>query len=779
MRFPPALAVLALVAPVLVVASPAHGAGSAHADAGTSVLVPVDEAFPLEGFIEGFAGAATVAWSGDAACVIADAAALATTASCAEPGPHLFHLSATDGAQTATDSVRVDVTREVPSLLHRASGTAVAPRPAAVTPPSTQFLVPPNLARIVATLDWADNSPLTENLDLTLSYLGTDHASATTARPEVVTVNAPGAGPWSARVDAVAAANTPWTLDVVGVASEGHADLPILQLSAPFAAPGETVTLRATVTGSPAAAIAWERDAASRRFDDGAGAEFDLAFTGPQVVLAKVTDADGHEAVASVLVRARATFSHPVTVVAVIDGSFSPYHYDFLGAQHPWNLDSDPANDVDFTQHASTFIPGIPAATPLPITLPAGPADNVDALRVGDAALWGTMQASTAAAPKPYWFPGTKVIAALKFTNGAFQAGNAAHGTASASVAAGNVHGSCPECLFVLLNGNADQAIAWASAQPWIDVITNSYGAGGPVQGGTLGVTRDNMYWDSPVDATRAASEDGQVIVFSAGNGFLNAFDVPMFTYWSSQKGPDWMVTVGAVAPNSKQTYSGAGKPVDISSIGSSYPASGGVTANGTGTHGGTSNAAPVTAGYFAKAIQAAREALGDTTPGHANGVVASGAPVPCGAAVPDCALGDGVLTRVELEDAVYANVLPSKTVLAADRVWPSTQHAYYYQGHGVLNGRLGGDATWTAEWTRIAGHLRGDVAAYPRPPGEENWFVVDSKCRQHLWGAWSGGDYQGVEPTLDEQADPIAYSFNEWCSRVPEKPFLTVAGLA
>ena len=63
---------------------------------------------------------------------------------------------------------------------------------------------------------------------------------------------------------------------------------------------------------------------------------------------------------------------------------------------------------------------------------------------------------------------------------------------------------------------------------------------------------------------------------------------------------------------------------------------------------------------------------------------------------------------------------------------------------------------------------------------GEENWFVVvDSKCRQHLWGAWSGGDYQGVEPTLDEQADPIAYSFNEWCSRVPEKPFLTVAGLA
>lgn len=263
--------------------------------------------------------------------------------------------------------------------------------------------------------------------------------------------------------------------------------------------------------------------------------------------------------------------------------------------------------------------------------------------------------------------------------------------------------------------------------------------------------------------------------MFSAGNGLVNAFDVPMLTYWSSQKGPDWMVTVGAVDPNAKQTYSGAGKPVDISSIGSSYPASGGTTADGEGTHSGTSNAAPVTAGTFAKALQSAREALGDTSVGHTGGVVASGAPVACGDAVPDCVLGDGVLTRRELEDAIYASVLPSATDVAFDTTWPSTPLGYYYQGHGVVVGRIDGDASYEAEWTRIADHLRGDAPPYPRPDGEENWFQVDSKCRQHIWGAWNGGLYTGQAIALDPVEDPIATKVDAWCSTIPEKPFLTL----
>lgn len=312
----------------------------------------------------------------------------------------------------------------------------------------------------------------------------------------------------------------------------------------------------------------------------------------------------------------------------------------------------------------------------------------------------------------------------------------------------------------------------WATSQPWIDVITNSYGQGSIVQSNTLGFTRDNAYWNAPVERTRVASEAGQVIVFSAGNGFANAFDVPMLTYWSSQKGPDWMVTVGAAAPGAEQQYSGAGKPVDISSIGSSYPSTGGTNANGTGTHSGTSNAAPVVAGYFAKVIQKAREALGDVTPGHAGGVVASGAPVACGAAVPDCALGDGVLTRDELEDIVYHNVLPSPLGANTDTVWPSTPFNYYYQGHGVLSGRSKGAAEYNAEWGQMVDNMLGVKASLPRPAGEENWMIVDSKCRQKIWGSWNGGYYDGSDPTLDPAADPIAIGWNEACDQLPAKPF-------
>lgn len=73
---------------------------------------------------------------------------------------------------------------------------------------------------------------------------------------------------------------------------------------------------------------------------------------------------------------------------------------------------------------------------------------------------------------------------------------------------------------------------------------------------------------------------------------------------------------------------------------------------------------------------------------------------------------------------------------------------------------------------------LRGSAAPYARPAGETNWFVVDSKCRQKLWGAWTGGYYQGSDPILNPQADPIATAFNEWCSRTPNKAFYGLSAL-
>lgn len=491
----------------------------------------------------------------------------------------------------------------------------------------------------------------------------------------------------------------------------------------------------------------------------------------------------------------------PTTVVAVIDSGFSPYHFDFVGHQHPWNTDADPDNDLNFYADPASYIEGHPGAVALPITIPTDPNQDVSGLAAGDDAdVWAEFQPSSLADPKVHWFPGTKIVGALSFETPAFYANNDSHGTRSAASAAGNLHGTCPECLFVLVNNSTPDALAWVAAQPWIDVVTNSYGhsvVGGPV--------RDNVYFGSPVRATRAAADAGQTIVFSAGNGLVNAFDVPMFTYWSSEKGPDWMVTVGAVDPDADQTYSGAGKPVDISSYGRSYPSTGGTSATGTGEHSGTSNAAPTVAGTIARVIQQARELLGDTVGGHADGVVArapeiedtstrgngngnggagqgkgrgnvapgEGTVFACGDANAACALADGVLTAVEARQVVFENVLPSELAVTPDTVWPSTEYAYYYQGHGVVFGRLHEDR-YAAEQQRFLEALTGVVAPYERPVGEQTWMAVDSKCRQRLWGSWSGGYFDGSsEPAPSMQSDFVAWLFDTWCSQVPQDTFL------
>lgn len=781
---------LLLLLPLLPVA-PVAGADAAMplVDAGSSVRVSVGTPFLLDGFVEDFAGAVTVSWTGPATCTISDSAALQTTATCASGGAQAFTLTATDGTASVTDSVLHSSASQETTTLLETQGTIVAGvgvvccgalppggwMPGPVAGPF-DFVVAPGTSSVLLWLNWTSVAPgLNDNLDIFVYGPGgfTTRAS-TTARPETLTLNAPSPGNWQAYVSPNTADRADWKLFVNATVALGPT-LPSIRIPGGAPSLDGNVRLYANLTNAPNATLSWEASPESRRFNDGSDINVTIPFTGATLVRARITTPDGFEVDQLVPVRERGELARALTVVAVVDGSFSPYHYDFLGSQHPWNLDADPMNDIDFTEHPAAYIPGMPDLTPLQISIPDSPGVNVDLLRTAaDATTWSWMQRSNKTVENAYWFPGTKVIAALKFST-TYEANNAAHGTASASVAAGNLHGTCPECLFVLLSGSGDAGLSWAASQPWIDIVTNSYGAGSVVQANTAGVTRDNAYWKSPVEVTRASAEDGQVVVFSAGNGFVNAFDVPMFTYWSSQKGPDWYVTVGAVDPGEKQTYSGAGKPVDISSIGSSYPAAGGTTANGTGTHSGTSNAAPVTAGTFAKALQKAREALSDFSAGHAAGIVASGTPIACGAAVPTCALGDGILTRRELEDAVYASVLPSEPAVAADTTWPSSPYAYYYQGHGYLGGRIDGAAAYQAEWTRIADHLIGEVAAHTRPAGETNWFVIDSKCRQHLWGTWNAGLYTGTEPTLDPVEDPIAVQIDTWCSALPAKPFITL----
>jgi hypothetical protein len=512
-----------------------------------------------------------------------------------------------------------------------------------------------------------------------------------------------------------------------------------------------------------------------------------------------------------------------VTVVAVIEGfghgnGFSPYHDDFLGSYHPWNTDADPSNDIDFNTDPSAYIPGYPGATPLHLKLPQHETDDVAALESGDSSIWDTMQPSEVVNPQMYWFPGTKVVGALGFGLKGIQGPTTSHATRSASVAAGNIHGSCPECVFVLLGGDSPlSALAWATAQPWIDVITNSYETSDIAvhPSNRFGIAppdhRDGVYFGPEGPYTKAATESGQTIVWAAGNGVANSLgDVPESTYYSSQKGPDWIVTVGAIAQGSDQPFRSSGKPVDIAAYGDDYPAAGMVTsqgqepANGKGTHSGTSNATPVVAGTFAEVIQQGRELLGDPSPGHADGVVASGTAMPCPPSPNPCPLGDGTLTRAEVQSIVFDNVAPTTIRLTGtplDTLQPPMEPlpvatesttdsktgltltepnyfltgpavaTYVSEGHGLVYGRAD-PARFVAEQRRFRDALRGDLTPYQRPPGETAWMAVDSKCRQRLWGEWDGGYDTHTDPAFSIPDDDLAATWNAWCSAMPQDAF-------
>jgi len=452
------------------------------------------------------------------------------------------------------------------------------------------------------------------------------------------------------------------------------------------------------------------------------------------------------------------------TVVAVLDGGINPYHWDFLGAKLPQNQDAVAGNDIPLDRPANEWLPGFAESaagfssfSPIGLEL-----DGIDPdAGFGDPAALQGLKTSTAQRREAYWLPGTKIIGAMLFGDGEQKKdlwqGADAHGVGTTSSVAGNLHGTCPECLLFFIDyGNtaeeAEAAIEWAEAQPWIDVISNSYGHGGLVP---------KFYAGSNVDAQRRATERGQEIVFSGGNGVENGYVVSNPTAFSSQKGPDWILTVGAAAPGEDNhyeadstggAYSGAGKPVDLAGVGSDYPnaySAATVSSVGSSGFGGSSNAAPTVAGLYARSLHLARTALGGPSKVQAGGVIAQGTPVACGSARPDCELGDGRLTEPELRTRVLHGAVNSKGGTAflgqlgqnptAPRIG---EEELMGEGHGTYFARQSGpkSTAWLAELERIVGPMSGGAPVLERPAGEADWFVVDSYCKQQMWGAWTEG---------------------------------------
>jgi hypothetical protein len=495
-------------------------------------------------------------------------------------------------------------------------------------------------------------------------------------------------------------------------------------------------------------------------------------------------------------------------VIAVIDSSFNPYHWDYLAAKMPQHTNSDPNDDLPLDQDPATWLPGHPGAAafksyqPLSLTLkPDDPAANTRDLHAADAAQWNKVRYSEGTANgqvNMYWIPGTKVIGHVAFGAGdplfgggvlAPHNGNlfglntgpvdtwaaGSHGNGTATVSAGAIHGSCRECLIVFVHGTIEQANEWVQQQDWIDLQTNSWGIS------TLSPVRDRAYAGSNTETQRQAIERGQSIFFSAGNGVENAFAVPNPTLFSSQEGPDWIVTVGGIAP-SGASYSGSGKAADIASLGGSYPsapnsdtteAPADPATNASDTFSGTSNATPVIAGMYGESLYRLRRALSGASRVQRDGTIAAGTGLTCGSARPDCAIADGQVTVHELREALFrsATRTPQGTAPAGVTSIPESGNQkeleLISEGHGSYFGRYLGDAHFETEIGRIVDYVLG--RRFPQQSADDRaWFVADSICRQAAWGAWSHGyASDGTEAPAADPAWPIRTWLAHACPEV------------
>jgi hypothetical protein len=462
-------------------------------------------------------------------------------------------------------------------------------------------------------------------------------------------------------------------------------------------------------------------------------------------------------------------------VVAVIDSGFSPYHWNFLGEKMPQAQDEDATNDLPLGDAPDTWLPGFPSPSSfssynrLQLTLDGtNPNRSLASLDTADAAKWNQVQKSTGDAVHYYYLPGTKVIGMVDFEGARVHSTSTAeHGQGTSSVSVGNIHGTCPECLLVFITippcpthayvcPELEDANNWAMRQPWIDAVSSSFGY-------SL-LVRDRVYSRSDIRLQAEASERGQTQFFSAGNGQDGSFVAPNATLLSSQEGPDWIVTVGAVTPAGGQ-YSGAGKPADVASVGGSYPSAyGNTTVSNGGSFGGTSNATPVVAGMYARSLYTARRALPGPSRVQLGGLIGDEHPDPergeapfeCGTVRPQCELQDGRLTATELRTRLFHGAVHTGKGISpagvGDTPVATAEQQFLHEGHGSYFARVG---AWAQEEGRITGPLLGTAGPVSRPAGEREWMMVDSYCRQGIWDTWAEGFFRAGVDTLPA-ADPV-----------------------
>ncbi|MGH2712091.1 MAG: S8 family serine peptidase [Actinomycetota bacterium] len=367
-------------------------------------------------------------------------------------------------------------------------------------------------------------------------------------------------------------------------------------------------------------------------------------------------------------------------VVAVPDTGINPYHEDFRL----------PANDDLQGVPPWEFIEGYPD-TALPVPLSLNATDYHTAV-AKDEEIWDTVEEDTL-----HYFPGTKIIGGYSVsgdqdgvtTDPPILDANG-HGTATASLVGGLNHGFSRDVdtLIVVVQG---WTLEWAFEQPWIDVISNSWGYLANVSG------------SNSVEKSRSkeATGAGKVVAFAAGNGVSGtglSCDRALTT--TSYTSAPWNLVVGAVSPKNQQDHCWQSIPPDVSSYGSAWPAAARDSTFGERNFSGTSCSTPLVAGVVADQILEARRAFGDTTEGPHGQVALAVASE--GAALPSSGpLADGILVRTEVEETTMKTADPASfdptycvgDPLTCGNTTPTTPAYFAYQGYGIVNQASAGEA--------------------------------------------------------------------------------------
>jgi hypothetical protein len=154
----------------------------------------------------------------------------------------------------------------------------------------------------------------------------------------------------------------------------------------------------------------------------------------------------------------------------------------------------------------------------------------------------------------------------------------------------------------------------------------------------------------------------------------------------------------------------------------------------------------------------------------QSGGVIATGT-AGCGDAYPGCGMVDGALTAVERREALFDTAVHTPQgfdpidLVAGDPALPATDSdsTFMTEGHGSIFGRIVSDDAWLTETASITALALGNRAPTGPDDVEDEWFVVDSYCRQLIWGEWPDGRFTGQDiPFYIER--PLLNAFYNGC---------------